>query len=61
MSVATVPKFLSIQAVANRLGVTEKTVRNWVEAGHLPASQVVPRGRVLIAETDLARVLERRP
>jgi len=42
----------SIQAVAQRLGVSVKTVRRLIEAGDLPAVKI--RSRVVVRESDLA-------
>jgi excisionase family DNA binding protein len=44
---------LRISDVAQRLGVTDGTVRQWIRAGHLPAIQ--PARVFLIDELDLAQ------
>ena len=51
------PAYLRAQAVADRLGVTVRTVRRWIADGTLPSAKV--RGTRLIAEEDLERVLGR--
>ncbi|MFL5891880.1 MAG: helix-turn-helix domain-containing protein [Solirubrobacterales bacterium] len=38
---ATIPDYLSVPEIADRLGVTQLTVRNWVSSGALPSAQVV--------------------
>ena len=51
-----VPRLLSVAAVADRLDVSTKTVRRWIEAGELRIHRL---GRsVRIGETDLQQFLE---
>ena len=45
------PKLLTVDVVADRWGVTPRTVRNWIASGELPA---IKRGRaVRIPENSL--------
>lgn len=47
------PVWMSIQEVADELGVTTRTVRRWVAAGSLDASRVGPRNiRIRAADVD---------
>lgn len=39
-----------------RIGVSQSTLRRWIEAGHLPALRT-PGNRLLIEVSDLDRVL----
>jgi|WetSurMetagenome_2_1015567.scaffolds.fasta_scaffold709468_1 excisionase family DNA binding protein len=43
---------LSLQAIAQRLGVSIKTVRRLIKDGELPAVKI--RSRVVVRESDLA-------
>ena len=53
--------WLTIQSAANWLGVTEQTIRNWIDADVFPAYQINPkgRGRVLIKAEDIAAAMEK--
>jgi excisionase family DNA binding protein len=35
----TAPEFLKVPEAAEAFGVSEKTIRNWIHAGQLPAVQ----------------------
>ncbi|MDM4763703.1 helix-turn-helix transcriptional regulator [Galbitalea sp. SE-J8] len=48
---------LSVSAAAALLGVSDDTVRRWVDAGRLAASRS-PRGRLEIDGRDLARLAQ---
>jgi excisionase family DNA binding protein len=50
-------EFLTIAEVAERMKVTERTVRRWIEAGLLRAHKIV--GCVRISHRDFADFLER--
>ena len=52
-------KWLTIQGVADWLGVTDQTIKNWIDGDVFPAYQVNPRGRVLIREQGVAGAIER--
>lgn len=43
MSPANTHGYLTVRQVADRAGVTPKTVRRWIESGHLAAVRVGPR------------------
>jgi excisionase family DNA binding protein len=49
------PGYLRAQAVADRLGVTVRTVRRWIADKTIPSIKV--GGTRFIAEEDLARAL----
>ena len=50
-----VPKFFTIEQVAERLDVSPRTVRRWITAGALPVHRF---GRLVrVSETDLAAFL----
>jgi len=52
-------KMLTIGEVAERIRVNEKTVRNWIASGELPAFPIGKRG-YRISETDLRAFIEAR-
>lgn len=52
-------KMLTIEEVAERMRVNEKTVRNWITSGELPAFPIGKRG-YRISETDLRNFVEAR-
>jgi len=52
-------KMLTIEEVAERMRVNEKTVRNWIASGELPAFPIGKRG-YRISETDLHNFVETR-
>ena len=52
-------KMLTIEEVAERMRVNEKTVRNWIASGELPAFPIGKRG-YRISETDLRDFVEAR-
>jgi len=52
-------KMLTIEEVAERMRVNEKTVRNWIASGELPAFPIGKRG-YRISETDLRNFVEAR-
>lgn len=45
--------WLTVDDVAGRLRVHERTIRRWIEAGRLPATNLGGRAGYRIAETDL--------
>lgn len=45
MTVATIPDYLSVPEVADRLGVTQRTVRNWVSWDASSREFVEPKSR----------------
>lgn len=53
---ATEPASYRIPEAAEVLGVSDDTVRRWIDQGRLPASQA--NGRASIAGTDLATLAE---
>jgi excisionase family DNA binding protein len=52
-------KMLTVEEVAGRMRVNEKTVRNWIASGELPAFPIGKRG-YRISETDLRSFVEAR-
>ena len=52
-------QWLTIQHAASWLGVTEQTIRNWIDDGTFPAYQMNPRSRVLIKAADIIEAMER--
>ena len=55
---ASLPLLLTIQEVADRLRVNEKTVRRWIDTQELPAFKLGRQWR--ISEQDLRRFLQLR-
>ena len=49
----------TVQEVAQRLKVSEKTVRVWIDQGDLPAFNIGKRG-YRIRESDLSAFIEKR-
>ncbi|MFC2059463.1 helix-turn-helix domain-containing protein [Chloroflexota bacterium] len=52
--------WLTIQGAAQRFGVTEQTIRNWIDRDVFPAYQMNPRGRVLIRVADIEEAIMKR-
>lgn len=52
-------QWLTIQRAAKWLGVTEQSIRNWIDDGVFPAYQMNPRSRVLIKAEDIIAAMER--
>ena len=50
-------KMLTVEEVAERMRVNEKTVRNWITSGELSAFPIGKRG-YRISETDLHNFVE---
>ena len=46
-------KFMSVRQAAEALGVSEKTIRNWIDKRLLPAVQVAPHCAIRIREKDI--------
>ena len=56
------PEFLTIPQVANLLGVTEPTVRGWVQRGELHATRIGVKGRrYVVKRGDLDAYIEGQP
>jgi excisionase family DNA binding protein len=51
------PRYLRASDVADRLGVSIRTVRRWIADGTLPSTKIA--GTRLVAEDDLLRLLGR--
>ncbi len=49
----------TVQEVAQRLRVSERTVRNWIESGELPAFPIGKRG-YRISKADLQAFVDER-
>ena len=49
-------RFVTAKETAEELGVVERTVRRWIEAGELPATK---RGGAFVIDLDLAREVHR--
>ena len=49
------PSWLSIREAAERLDVSERTIRNWISSSHLRAQRVGPR-LIRIPASELDRV-----
>ena len=45
--------FMSVRQAAEALGVSEKTIRNWVDKKLLPAVQAAPHCAIRIREEDI--------
>ena len=50
-------RYLTLDAAAERLGVSSATLAKWIRAGRFPAYRT-PGGRYRIAEVDLPLALE---
>ena len=46
-------KLLSVRQAAEALGVSEKTIRTWIDKRLLPAVQVAPHCAIRINEEDI--------
>ena len=46
-------RFLSVRQAAETLGVSEKTIRTWIDKKLLPAVQVAPHCAIRIREEDI--------
>ncbi len=46
------PEFLTVAEIATLLSLNPQTVRNWIDAGKLPAYRVGRRVRILKADLD---------
>jgi excisionase family DNA binding protein len=46
-----IPRFYTVKAVANQLGVNQKSIRRWIDAGVLHFHKF--QGRLRISEDDL--------
>ena len=46
-------KFMSVKQTAEALGVSEKTIRTWIDKRLLPAVQVAPHCAIRIREEDV--------
>lgn len=51
--------FLSTTEVAELLGVSSQTVRNWIRAGVLKGYRLNPSGRMLVKQEDLQDAIEK--
>ncbi len=60
MTSSTIPQHLTVEKAAARCSVSIHTMRDWIDRGIVPTTQVLPGGRRLIAEPDLAELLESR-
>ena len=45
--------FMSVKQAAEALGVSEKTIRTWIDKRLLPAVQVAPHCAIRIKEEDI--------
>lgn len=51
--------YLTAEQIAERLGITEKTVQRWTRAGKLPRPYRLSRRVVRYRESEIARAIER--
>lgn len=49
---------LTVRAAARASGVSDTTIRRWIKCGALKVVRPLPRGMILIPESELLRVLE---
>jgi excisionase family DNA binding protein len=59
-AVAGLPEFLTVKEIAQFLGMSEKTVRRWVQRGSLTAIKLSmnPRGALRIEKESLIHLLK---
>lgn len=57
MSLSHTPALLSVDAAAHIIGISAKTVRNWLSAGRFPVKTVKVGDRRLVVAADLDRFL----
>jgi predicted DNA-binding transcriptional regulator AlpA len=57
--ISTAAKVLNVREVAALFKVTEKTIRNWVRAGHFPKPLAVGGKKLFWTEQEVERVLHR--
>ena len=53
-------KWLTISNVADWLGVSEPTIRNWIRQGVFPIHRMNPRGKILLMESDVMEAMRTR-
>ncbi len=53
-------RWLTVQQVCDQLQVSDQTVRRWIKAGQLPATDLGGKAGYRIREGDLNDFLERR-
>ena len=53
-------KWVTVQQVCEQLQVSDQTVRRWIKARELPATDLGGKAGYRIRESDLAAFLERR-
>ncbi|MFC2059156.1 helix-turn-helix domain-containing protein [Chloroflexota bacterium] len=53
-------KWLTVKGAALWLGVTEQTIRNWIDQGVFAAYQMNPRGRIFLKVADIEEAIEKR-
>lgn len=60
-SVPSKPAFFTVAEIADRLRLSSRTIRRWVNSGRLRAIRTAPRdgGRIRIAAPDLDAFLDR--
>ena len=52
-------RWLTVQSAADWLGVTQQTIRNWIDDGVFPAYQINPGGRIHIKAGDIVEAMEK--
>lgn len=57
MSTAAEDELLTVDYVAKKCSVSDKTVRRWIREGALPCTLVGPAKRIRIARSELAKML----
>jgi len=57
MRFTTIPQHLTVEAIADRLGVTHWTVRTWLKQGRVSYTKV--GRRLLVRAEDVEALLER--
>ena len=51
------PRLLTVKGAAEYLAVSTSTIRNWINAGLLPADRVGPRNLIRIKPEDLDKLV----
>ena len=57
MSTEQEERLLTVDNAAQRINVSDKTIRRWIREGHLPCTKIGPAQRIRIKPSDLAALM----